>query len=215
MHLCYLAMLFMQWLHVQWKGIVRSFMYLRRQQIQWGGISLASSLLLPGMLLVACSGSTFNGSGTTTGQGGTTAISQVALSHLHWCGKPLMVFRDEGATTGQGATPAATSAATAPVGTPKTVADWQQVRTNLGFKVFLPATLPAGSCLMNASAIQFIISLLQLNLPLGIKSLNDTNIILPNVILNQVLLLRRIKLYIDQRLDTIHWNSTLTLIWHK
>jgi hypothetical protein len=52
-----------------------------------------------------------------------------------------MVFRYEGATTASGG-----------VLPPKAVDDWGQVKADLGFTVFLPAALPAGACLMNASA---------------------------------------------------------------
>lgn len=107
-------------------------------------------VLVPG--LVACSGSAPGGNAASTSQGTTTG-NQVPLSSLHWCGKPLVVFRDEGSaattpTQGVTATVTATPAST----TPKTINDWQQVRSNLGFTVFLPSTLPAGTCLMNASA---------------------------------------------------------------
>jgi hypothetical protein len=79
-----------------------------------------------------------------------------------------MVFRDEGAVsalptataagtstptgtaTATQQTPGATATATA--GTPKTVSDWPTVKTNLGFTLYLPATLPNGSCLVSAQA---------------------------------------------------------------
>jgi hypothetical protein len=98
----------------------------------------------------------------------------VVLTKLHWCGKPLMIFRDEGApvtvtpasatpTTGATGTATATAkvtpsvAATTPatrtaaVGTATTITDWAQVEPNLGFTVYLPPTLPQASCLTSAS----------------------------------------------------------------
>jgi len=81
------------------------------------------------------------------------------LAKLHWCGKPLMLFRDENALVSTTATAGtATSAVTVtggtlPVanGTPTTITDWMQVKANLGFTVYLPAALPGGTCLMSAS----------------------------------------------------------------
>ena len=90
-----------------------------------------------------------------------------------------MLFRDEGAvtpnatsTTVLGVTPTATSTSTVtpgitatPVvgssetptatvlpGAPRTITDWSEVEAGLGFTVYLPATLPAGTCLVNAQA---------------------------------------------------------------
>jgi hypothetical protein len=96
-------------------------------------------MLVSGIVLIACSGP---GGNTTPTPQRTAAANQIALARFHWCGKPLMVFRDEGAV-----------AASTPVsGTPKLVNDWEQVKADLGFTVFLPSTLPAGACLMCASA---------------------------------------------------------------
>ena len=35
---------------------------------------------------------------------------------------------------------------------PKTLTDWKVVKANLGFTIFLPSTLPIGTCLTSASA---------------------------------------------------------------
>ncbi|HYX49764.1 MAG TPA: hypothetical protein VE843_08470, partial [Ktedonobacteraceae bacterium] len=139
---------------------------------------LTICLLLSNVFLAACSSpfSFGSSSGTPTA---TTTPSEVALAKLHWCGKPSMLFRDEGAVTPtvtpsavQGTTPTATSTstvtpgvtststvsstvtptATVPPGTPRTITDWSQVEAGLGFTVYLPATLPAGSCLVNGQA---------------------------------------------------------------
>jgi len=99
----------------------------------------------------------------------TAGSSQVALSQLHWCGKPLTIFRDEGATVASSVTPTATATTTGtptatagitptPTATatpsahkPVTITDWSQVKPNLGFVVYLPETLPQNSCLVSAS----------------------------------------------------------------
>lgn len=123
---------------------------------------LPGVLVCMGILLVGCSGLALGG-GAASGPPSATAQANVPLSRLHWCGKPLMVFRDlaapAGATPTPGATPASTPTGNTTTtgglgpanGTPTTIKDWSLVRENLGFTVFLPATLPAGSCLMSAS----------------------------------------------------------------
>src|SRR5439155_22537751 len=53
-----------------------------------------------------------------------------------------------------GSTPATTaSASSSPtaIPSPTTLTDWSQIKPNLGFTVFLPATLPGNSCLVSAS----------------------------------------------------------------
>jgi hypothetical protein len=131
--LCFVA-LFRQWLYPQWKKTTQFCICVKGRWIQ-----LAGYMFVSGIVLVACSGP---GGNATPAPQGTVAVKQIALSQFHWCGKPLMVFRDEGAV-----------AASTPVsGTPKMVNDWEQVKADLGFTVFLPSTLPAGACLMSASA---------------------------------------------------------------
>src|SRR5581483_12382525 len=128
---------------------------------------LAAGLMLVSMLFSACSG-LFGG-----GSSSTPTPSTRPLSHIDWCAKPLMVFRDEGAVTPvptatatATATPSGTATATAtatatqtPVatgsptagpGTPTTITDWSVVKANLGFTLYLPASLPNGSCLVSA-----------------------------------------------------------------
>ena len=138
----------------------------------------AIALLLSTSLLAACSPSFPLGSN----QGSSTATatpSRLAVSQIHWCGKPSMLFRDEGAitpTATASATPGATATAsptttvtpgvtatgtaqntgnptvTVGPGTPRTITDWSVVESNLGFTVYLPPTLPTGTCLVNAQA---------------------------------------------------------------
>lgn len=127
---------------------------------------LLIGLFLSSILLASCTGLFGGGSGAPP----TPTSSQLPLAKLHWCSKPSMVFRDEGAAP----TPAATAAPTATTtpgvtgtptppgsptaapkpgpGTPATLTDWTEVKTNLGFTVYLPATLPRGSCLVSAQA---------------------------------------------------------------
>lgn len=135
--------LFIQWLYAQWKKTSRLFCF------KW--LSRTGYMFMSGVLLIACSAPSLGGSATQTPQG-TANVNQTPLSRLHWCGKPLMVFRDEGASATT-TTPSTTSPAATPAGsTPKTLDSWEQVKANLGFTVFLPSTLPAGTCLMNVSA---------------------------------------------------------------
>ena len=147
---------------------------------------LATCILLFSFFLVACSDQNPGGNSNPGPSVSSPASPQVPLAQLHWCGKPVMLFRDEGApaqagtstpsatstTTGtgqaqgtpdtinrpatatgtgqaQGAVPTAT-ATPAVAGTPKTITDWSQVEPNLGFTVYLPATLPQHSCLVSA-----------------------------------------------------------------
>ncbi|HEX7734917.1 MAG TPA: hypothetical protein VF458_08640 [Ktedonobacteraceae bacterium] len=123
------------------------------------GLSLAMGIFLVCLFLSACS-SPFGGAAPTP----TPSIR--ALTSVPWCAKQLMVFRDEGATATatSGATATATVTATststasasgspaAGTGTPQTITDWSQVKANLGFTVYLPKTLPNGTCLVSAQA---------------------------------------------------------------
>jgi hypothetical protein len=133
----------------------------------------AVGLMLSSIFLASCTGLLGNSSPARTP---TPTPSKLALTKLHWCGKPSMVFRDEGApvtvtasatattipsaTATAGSTPtasvtaSATSTATAsPTASgPRTISDWSQVEPNLGFMVYLPATLPPGTCLVSAQA---------------------------------------------------------------
>jgi hypothetical protein len=62
--------------------------------------------------------------------GGDTATSdQAALSALPWCVQPQIGFVDNSSSSGQ------------------TITAWNQVKGELGFTPYLPASLPKGSCL--------------------------------------------------------------------
>src|SRR5258706_4000564 len=67
------------------------------------------------------------------GGGSTTSHSNaVALSQLAWCDRPIIEFQDNG-TTAQ-----------------TTTSKWDKVHDQLGFTVYLPPSLPKGSCLVLA-----------------------------------------------------------------
>lgn len=144
-----------------------------------GLLWMFAGMLLSSMLFAACAnpfGS--NGGSTATSQAGTPSSSgggDQPLTALHWCSKPSMLFRDEGAiptptvtttpgatgtptttptTIGATATPSTgiTQTPTAGPGTPTTLTSWDQVKANLGFTIFLPASLPGNTCLVSAQA---------------------------------------------------------------
>lgn len=100
---------------------------------KWSWGSLAA-LLISG-LLVGCSGFGGNTSGTDS------SAQSVALSGLPWCNnKPDETFMNDA--------PQSSSASTGPAnGTPVAIS-WSSLKANLGFTLFLPATLPNGSCLL-------------------------------------------------------------------
>ncbi len=104
---------------------------------------LAGCVLLASTLLASCSGLNLGGSPAprATGKAATPTPGVTALARLHWCDKPLTVFRNLAASS----TPGVSS------GNPTTIRDWNQVKSQLGFTIYLPATLPTGSCLVSAS----------------------------------------------------------------
>jgi hypothetical protein len=141
---------------------------------RFAGLFVSTCLLLSSFFLLSCSGLNFSGGGGSTSPTSKPTSSQVALTNLHWCNKPFIVFRDlhapvtvtptagtaTTATTGgtpgatAGGTPTATSTASptpSTSGPPTTITDWSQVEPNLGFTVFLPETLSAKTCLVSAS----------------------------------------------------------------
>jgi hypothetical protein len=148
--------------------------YLRHSPGRFVCFFLATFLLLSNVFLAACTAS-FPFGGSKSSSTATATPSELALEHLHWCSKPSMLFRDEGVvtpTTTASAIPGVTSitpitpgiTATTTVGstqtptakvspgTPRTITDWSEVQAGLGFIVYLPATLPGGTCLVNAQA---------------------------------------------------------------
>lgn len=143
----------------------------RRRQSTYACYYLAFALLAA-VLLVSCS-NPFGGSSQTSPTA-TALPANLPLAQLKWCGKPTMLFRDEGAaptatatataaattsptaTATAGASPTTTATAssspTVGAGTPTTITDWNVVKANLGFTVFLPANLPRDACLVSAQA---------------------------------------------------------------
>lgn len=112
-----------------------------RSSQQYSGLpGLAASLILISILFSACT-NPFGGSASNT----PTTGAEQGLSTVHWCGKPLMVFRDEKAVT-------ATATATTTPSTASTITNWSVVKSNLGFTVYLPTSLPQGACLVSAQA---------------------------------------------------------------
>lgn len=97
----------------------------------WGPLVV---LLISG-LLASCSGFGGNTPGTDS------SAHSVALSGLPWCNnKPDATFMNDA--------PSSSSASTGPAnGTPVAIS-WSFLKANLGFTLFLPATLPNGSCLL-------------------------------------------------------------------
>jgi hypothetical protein len=131
-----------------------------------GWLFVLATLILSGSMITACSG-LFSSSQPAA----TATATGTALTQLHWCGKPLMLFRDEGApsspsasttaTTAAGtatatttatvtATATATSQVTATATGPRTLTDWAEVEPLLGFTVYLPPRLPNRTCLVSA-----------------------------------------------------------------
>src|SRR6266516_2540165 len=112
-----------------------------RLQAQWP--ILAGCVLLASAVLTSCSGLNLGGSPSPspTGKAATPTPTTTALARLHWCDKPLMVFRDLAASGTPGVK----------AGNPTTITDWSVVEPRLGFTDYLPATLPTGSCLVSAS----------------------------------------------------------------
>lgn len=119
---------------------------------------LAILLLSLSSFLASCS-SLSAGNGTGNVNSGQT---EVPLGQIHWCGKPLTIFRDEGATAPVSATVTATTVGSTPTiattATPTaspaqvtTLSDWSQIEPKLGFTVYLPMTLPKSTCLVSTS----------------------------------------------------------------
>jgi hypothetical protein len=100
------------------------------------------AVLLTGVLFASCSGPSFGGTAAATPTPKPTPTpATLNLSQVPWCGKPIMVFRNLAAS----GTPGITS------GPATTLTDWVQVKPMLSFTVYLPTTLPNGSCLVSAS----------------------------------------------------------------
>ncbi|GHO87784.1 hypothetical protein [Dictyobacter formicarum] len=111
-------------------------------------IYLVCMLFCLSMFISACTG---DSNTKSTGSAKATATPAPAqLSSFNWCGKPSEIFRDQASSHAQGGTAQATGLGPAN-DKPKTVTDWNTVKQNLGFTIYLPKTLPAGTCLLSVS----------------------------------------------------------------
>jgi hypothetical protein len=110
-------------------------------------VSVAALLLCSSCWLLSCSGNAAPATSSPS-QRLSSSAQQAPLTSLRWCGKPLLLFRDEGTVM---LPEQEAGAAQSPVSTPTpiTIQNWSQVEPHLGFRVFLPALLPAGSCLVS------------------------------------------------------------------
>lgn len=134
-----------------------SFVVHRPGWREW--LFVAMSFVLAAFFLTSCSGLDLGGNPANTAE--NPIAPQVALAQLHWCGKPVMIFRDEDVSTPTSGTVTATTAGTpipsstatnAPsTAQPVVVTNWSQVEPQLGFTVFLPQALPQNTCLVSAS----------------------------------------------------------------
>ncbi len=105
---------------------------------KWSWVSLA--VLLVSGLLVGCSG-LFGGNTAGTGP----SAQPIALSGLPWCNnKPDATFMNDAPQ----ATSSSSSVSTGPANETPVAISWNVLKANLGFTLFLPATLPNGSCLL-------------------------------------------------------------------
>jgi hypothetical protein len=78
----------------------------------------------------------------------------VSLKQIAWCNKQVaMVFMDDRAPAAKSTSLERNNADRLgpATGTPVALKDWNTLKAHLGFSVFLPAELPAGSCLLSAS----------------------------------------------------------------
>ncbi|HTI15809.1 MAG TPA: hypothetical protein VL461_14795 [Dictyobacter sp.] len=96
------------------------------------------------LLLAACapfstSSNIHTSTSTKTGAAQRTT-GQIALAHLPWCHQPAAVFHDMTAVTTENGG-----------GTATAFSNWNDVKAQIGFTWYLPASLPAGSCLLSAT----------------------------------------------------------------
>lgn len=111
-------------------------------------IYLACMLFCLSMFISACTGNSNTKSSSSASATATPAPEQ--LSSFGWCGKPSEIFRDQASSHAQGGSTQAAGLGPAD-DKPKTVTDWNTVKQNLGFTIYLPKTLPAGTCLLSVS----------------------------------------------------------------
>jgi hypothetical protein len=132
-----------------WQNIVR---LTKSRMSSPAKFSCTCFLVVLSLSLAACSigGSSRNTpTSSDTAMGGSSA-NNVALSSLHWCGAPSQVFRDQASSqSGENVSQAQLGPAD---GKPRTITDWNIVKANLGFTLYLPETMPSGTCLLSVSS---------------------------------------------------------------
>lgn len=103
-------------------------MYARRAW-SWTGANWARSAILGVALLTLSLAGCSLGSVGGGGSGNSPVVAgEQSLSALSWCDRPLISFQDDSQQSQQ-------------------VTQWSAVKDQLGFTPYLPASLPAGSCL--------------------------------------------------------------------
>ncbi|GCE05591.1 hypothetical protein KDAU_29200 [Dictyobacter aurantiacus] len=113
-------------------------------------VYLACLLFCLSLFISACTGDSNNTSRSAGGASATATPAPAALNSLNWCGKPSEIFRDQASSHAQAVASKTTNLGPAD-DKPKTITDWNTVKQNLGFTIYLPKTLPAGTCLLNVS----------------------------------------------------------------
>ncbi|HEY7834842.1 MAG TPA: hypothetical protein VIG30_14810 [Ktedonobacterales bacterium] len=100
-------------------GITDRMRMPRRARL-WARAALGgASVALLALALAACNGSTAPAPGPNS----------LSLSQVHWCDQPSVNFQDDGKLSH-------------PI-----LTDWNQVKDQLGFAPYLPASMPKGTCL--------------------------------------------------------------------
>ena len=100
------------------------------------------------LLLIVC------GFTACIGANGSGAEENVPLKQISWCNKQVaMVFMDDRTALAKSTSVERNNADMLgpATGTAVALKDWHTLKAHLGFSIFLPAELPAGTCLLSAS----------------------------------------------------------------
>ncbi len=137
----------------EWKSDVREN-WSGGRRARRGFICTALLVVMCVLVLASCSDTT-TPANPSQKNSATPTFTPVALNTLRWCNKEAkMVFTDDSASvtpTVTKAKPVEGSSLGPANGTPTAIKDWKTLKDNLGITVFLPTTLPSGSCLLSAS----------------------------------------------------------------